>query len=82
MEIILSNDAQKQFDKLRKSDQAKVRKKLLTLSENPMLGKKLSGDLIVLFSIRSWPYRILYERNKQKIRIEIHKIAHRQGVYK
>lgn len=82
MDIILSHDAGKQYKRLPKSEQAKIHKKLTALQNNPNEGKKLSGELDGVYSLRAWPYRILYEINERKKRIEIHKIAHRQGVYK
>jgi len=82
MEVTLSRDAQKQFDRLPKSAQAKVKKKILSLKVDHLSGKKLVGDLIGIRSLRAWPYRILYEVNTSRNRIEVHKIAHRQGAYK
>ena len=80
MEVILSRDALKQYKRLPKSDQTKIHKKLFSLQNDPYAGKKLEGELVGIWSIRVWPYRILYEINQKK-RIEVHKIAHRQGVY-
>ncbi len=82
MLVILSKDAQKQYEHLPRVDQIKVRKKLLLLEEEPTAGKKLTGELGGIRSLRAWPYRIIYEINKLKKRVEILKIAHRQGVYK
>lgn len=82
MDIILSKDASKQYKRLPKSEQTKIHKKLLVLQQNPCEGKKLTGELEGVRSLRVWPYRIIYEINKEKKTVEIHKIAHRQGVYK
>lgn len=81
MQVILSNAATKQYKRLPKTAQAKVKKKLLLLTDNPHAGKKLGSDFAGLYSLRAWPYRILYEINEQEKRIEIHKIKHRQGAY-
>ena len=80
MDVILSKNATKQFDRLPKKEQSKIRKKLIALKEDPYSGKRLSGDLIGLFSFRSWPYRIIYEIKKK--RVEVSKIVHRQGAYR
>ncbi|MBI3485928.1 type II toxin-antitoxin system RelE/ParE family toxin [Candidatus Daviesbacteria bacterium] len=82
MNVALSKDAQKQFRRLPKMDQVKINRKLLALQTNSSLGKKLAGELAGIRSIRVWPYRILYEINIKQKRIEVHKIAHRQGAYK
>lgn len=82
MNVAFSKDAQRQYKHLPKPQQTKIHKKLIGLAQNPYTGKKLEGELKNLFSLRAWPYRILYEINENEQRIEIHKIAHRQGVYK
>ncbi|MBI3955169.1 type II toxin-antitoxin system RelE/ParE family toxin [Candidatus Gottesmanbacteria bacterium] len=82
MLVILSKDAKKQYDHLSRLEQKKVKKKLLSLEINPLGSKKLSGDLSVFRSLRVWPYRIIYEINKEERRVEISDIEHRQGVYK
>ncbi len=82
MKVILSKDAHKQYGHLSKPEQIKVRKKLTNLENNPKEGKKLTGELHGIRSLRSWPYRILYEIQEEKKIVIIHKIAHRQGVYK
>ncbi|MBI3619993.1 type II toxin-antitoxin system RelE/ParE family toxin [Candidatus Roizmanbacteria bacterium] len=82
MLVILSKDAQKQYEHLPKIEQVKVYKKLRFLEVYPTAGKKLAGELSGIRSIRVWPYRIIYEINGTKKRVEILKIAHRQGVYR
>lgn len=82
MLVVLSKDSLKQYQRIPKSEQAKIRKKLHALEQDPYSGKKLTGELKGIFSLRVWPYRILYEINEVEKRIEIHKIAHRQGAYK
>lgn len=82
MNVILSKDASKQYKRLPKSEQTKIHKKLIALQRDPYEGKKLTGEFVGIRSLRAWPYRILYEINEEKKNIEIHKIAHRQGVYK
>jgi mRNA-degrading endonuclease RelE of RelBE toxin-antitoxin system len=82
MELILSKKAAKQYLHLPKIEQIKIKKKLLLLQSNPLLGKKLEGELEADRSLRAWPYRIIYEVNKSAKRIEISDILHRQVAYK
>ena len=82
MKVILSKDARKQYEHLPKSQQKKILKKLKALETNASAGKKLTGELDGIYSLRAWPYRILYEIDEKSKKIEIHKIAHRQGAYK
>ena len=82
MIVVLSKNARRDYEHLPKSEQVKVKKKLLFLEQTPNVGKKLSGDLEGIRSLRAWPYRIFYEVNNEENRIEVHRIKHRQGVYK
>lgn len=82
MDIIIAKDAQRQYKRLPKSEQLKIKKKLAALSGDPSSGKKLEGKLKGRRVIRTWPYRIIYSINKDKRRVEVSDILHRQGAYK
>lgn len=82
MDVVLARDAQKQYKRLPKTEQQKIIKKITALLENASSGKKLVGKLAGRQVIRAWPYRIIYSVNKDKNRIEIGDILHRQGAYK
>lgn len=82
MEVILSDDAVKGYKRLPVIEQKKILKKLKVLETDLTAGKKLSGELAGIRSLRVWPYRILYEINEKRHRVEVHKIAHRQGAYR
>lgn len=81
MQVLLAKAAQKQYKKLPKPEQIKIRKKLEVLSQDPHAGKKLEGILEGRRSLRAWPYRIIYSINKSKKRVEVSEILHRQRVY-
>ena len=81
MEVVLSDDAKKQLKRLPKTARIKIFKKLDLLEKNPNSGKKLGGELSDFWSIRVWPYRIIYEIDIKLKRIDVHRIAHRQGAY-
>lgn len=82
MIIIITPEAEKQLRKLPKIEQKKVKKKLLILENNPHAGKKLLGTFSELWSLRAWPYRIIYYINLSQNKIYVVTIAHRQGVYR
>mgnify|MGYP001587954330 CR=1 FL=1 len=82
MEVIITPKALRQYNHLSKTDQVKIKKKLLLLAQSPNEGKKLSGDYAELRSLRAWPYRIIYYIDDMQKKIFIVTIAHRQGVYK
>lgn len=81
MEVIITPKALKQYTQIPKPDQLKIRKKLLLLNQHPYEGKKLSGDLVGLRSLRAWPYRIIYLVDEKLSKLYVATIAHRQGVY-
>ena len=80
--LVLSKTSEKEFAKLPKVEKGKVFKKLKSIQSSPLLGKPLTGELKSYYSIRAWPYRIIYEFVKSDETIVVHKIQHRQGVYK
>lgn len=82
MHLILSKDAQKHYRLFPQSEQKKIKKKLSQLTNNPLLGKKLEGELSKFRAFRSWPYRIIYTINPVDKIIEVSDILHRQGAYK
>lgn len=82
MQLALSRKALREYERISKQERVKIKKKLISLENNPLSGKKLGGKLVGYFSIKAWPYRILYEINKKKNIIEVHKISHRQDAYK
>ena len=82
MEVILTPKAQKQYNHLPKTDQLKIKKKLVILEHNSQEGKKLAGEYVGLHSLRAWPYRIIYSIDNKQKKIFVVTIAHRQGVYK
>ena len=80
--IFLSEQAKKDLDKIAKSEKEKIKRNLLQLEHDTKNGKALIGKLKGLYSLKAWPYRIIYEFNKNSNSINVHKIQHRQGVYK
>lgn len=59
----------------------KVRNALAKISENPYLGKKLKGELSGQYSLRIWPYRIIYYLAPNKD-IVVTDIGHRKDIYR
>lgn len=82
MNVVLARDAQKQYKRLPKPEQTKIKKKLTVISQDSLSGKKLEGELKGRRVIRAWPYRIIYSINETEQRVEVSDILHRQGAYK
>lgn len=82
MRIIITPKALTHCKRLPKKELLKIQQRLALLETNPYLGKKLEGRFTGTYSLRAWPYRILYIiKNKQKT-IFVVSTLHRQGVYK
>ena len=81
-QVILVKSAQKELRKLPKAKRGAVSKAFKELEKDPFLGKPLLGDLAGRFSVRVWPYRIIYRIEKNKLFVIVLNIGHRQGVYK
>lgn len=82
MKVFFTSDAQKQYNKLGKKDKDKIEKKLKLLVTSPFSGKKLSGEFEGSYTLRAWPYRIIYSIYSLRREIWIESILHRQGAYK
>lgn len=80
--IIISKEAQKNLRKLPANYAERIQVKIAVLVSDPYIGKKLEGRLSDRYSIRVWPYRIIYKIFKQKLIIEVIEIKHRQSAYK
>ena len=52
------------------------------LRENPFAGKKLEGEYEGAFSLRVWPYRIIYTVENEIVTVTVLRVGHRQGIYK
>ena len=81
MQIILSPGAVNKLKRLPKPETKKNLRKLHLFETDPLAGKPLEGKLKGIYSLRSWPYRILYRFLKDRHIIRIDVIDHRQGVY-
>ena len=80
MEIFYKPAALKQLKKITKVELKKIFNKLESLKNDPYAGKALKGELKSLYSVKPWPYRIIYEISTSKI--IVYSIIHRQRAYK
>jgi mRNA-degrading endonuclease RelE of RelBE toxin-antitoxin system len=82
MHIIITPKALTHCKCLPKKEIFKIQQRLKLLETNPYLGKKLEGKFAETYSLRAWPYRILYIIEREQKTIFVVSILHRQGVYK
>lgn len=81
MNVELTKKAKRQLGNLPKSEAKKVARKLFQLERSPFTGKKLAGKLQTRYSLKAWPYRIIYVVDKRRKIVQVEIIEHRQGVY-
>lgn len=79
--VVVERKVEKSLSKIPQKWRVRLAKAIDSLSTNPFHGKKLEGELEGLYSIRVWPYRIIYSINKKEIVIIVVAIGHRQGIY-
>lgn len=80
-QLRLKTSAKKELDKFPRQDKARILILLVKLVKNPYIGKKLEGKLKDFYSIRLWPYRIIYKIFKKELLVIVIKIGHRKKVY-
>lgn len=81
-QLRLKPSAEKSLAKLPKRDQQRVGLALLGLNRDPFVGKKLQGEYKGYYSIRVWPYRVIYVVIRSELVVIVIAIGHRQGVYR
>ncbi|MFH1712867.1 MAG: type II toxin-antitoxin system RelE/ParE family toxin [Candidatus Jacksonbacteria bacterium] len=80
-QVVLKKAAQKNLARIDQRYKPRISFVLLELSNNPYLGKKLKGELRDFYSLRVWPYRIIYQIIKNKLIVFVVQIKHRQRAY-
>lgn len=81
-EILVQHRAGKHLKKIPYPWQKRIKDVISGLESNPYAGSKLCGELNGLYKLKVWLYRIIFEVCEEEKKIKIHKIEHRQGVYK
>jgi mRNA interferase RelE/StbE len=81
-QIFVTTRAKKELKKLPPKDQQRIHACIRTLGLDPFRGKQLQGDLEGNWSVRVWPYRVVYKIQKQIVTVTVLKIGHRKDVYR
>lgn len=79
MQVFLTPQAQKDLQKIPQKNRLKIKRRTQLLIKSPFAGKKLKGKLKGYWSLKVWPYRIIYEIYKNKVWVD--HIVHRQKAY-
>ena len=79
-EIVYKRKVYKQLKKIPRAKQRRILDKIEELAGEVEVGKALQGDLKGFFSIRIWPFRVIYKFDRKKV--IIYSVAHRKEVYR
>ena len=75
--LVIKPKAKKSLDKIPKSYRSRIVAVLQEIRDNPFSGKALSGNRKGEYSVRVWPYRIIYTIKKQELIIIVVEIDRR-----
>ncbi|MCU0652892.1 MAG: type II toxin-antitoxin system RelE/ParE family toxin [Candidatus Pacebacteria bacterium] len=80
-QLRLKPSAEKELNKLPQKDYCRALAAFSVIANDPYAGKKLEGKRAGQYSMRIWPYRIIYSIYKKELLIIVISIGHRQGIY-
>jgi mRNA interferase RelE/StbE len=80
--ILFSRQASKALARLPGQIRLRLLESIETLREDPFVGKPLSGPLQGSYSVRVWPFRVLYEIRKKELTITVVSVGHRKDIYR
>jgi len=80
--VVIPFRIQKKIKRFPKKDFERVKKAISSLASSPYVGKKLRGRYAGKYSLRIWPYRIIYTIKRQRLIIEVIEVEHRSRAYK
>ncbi len=80
--IVIAKQATKDMKKLGAVMRKRVDLAIDVLRGDPFAGKRLQGELDGTWSLRVWPYRIIYTIHQKIVTVTVLHVGHRQSVYK
>lgn len=81
-QVVLAKRAKRSLSQLNKGTRVRVILAMDELARSPHYGKKLAGRYAGSWSLRVWPYRIIYQIYKRELMVLVIDVGHRQNVYK
>lgn len=80
--VLLGSSAKKAYERAPSALREKIARAISSLEENPHIGKSLRGELRGCFTLRAWPFRIIYEIHKKELIVLVLSIKHRKDAYR
>jgi len=81
-QLTFTKEFSRQFKKLDRSVQERVRKGVDVLAQDPTAGKRLTGLLSDRWSYRVGDYRILYKIHHDRLLVLVLTVGHRREIYR
>ena len=81
-QVVLARSTEKDLNRVASAHEPHIFAALLDLRKDPFLGKQLKGKFKHCYSLRVWPYRIIYRIYKKDLVVFVIRIGHRQGIYR
>ena len=79
---VYSNRARKSIKAIPAKIRSRIEQGIFGILTDPYSGKPLQGQFKGFYSLKIWPYRVVYMINKEKRILEVFDVGHRQGIYK
>lgn len=80
--VRIKPSAEKEIKKLAKKDYYRILSAIVAISSDPFSGKKLEGEYQSCYSLRIWPYRIIYQIYQKELLVIIIALATGKGYTK
>lgn len=80
--VVVVRRAQKEVLRFPSKDQRRITLAIISLEMDPFRGKQLQGEHEGKWSMRVWPYRIIYTIEKEIVTVTVLRIGHRKDVYR
>lgn len=81
-QVLLTKKAETSLDKASDLIRKKIIRALNLLESDPFVGKPLKAEFAGLWTMRAWPFRIIYEIKQRKLIVIVLIISHRKDVYR
>lgn len=80
-QLRIKPSAEKALNKLPQKDHYRALTAINIIANDPFSGKRLKGGREGQWSMRIWPYRIIYSIHKKELIVFVVAIGHRHGIY-
>lgn len=80
--VVIAKSARRELKRIDARYRRRVTIAIKWLAHDPLAGKKMLDGRGNRYSLRVWPYPVIYDIKKKGKLVTVARIGHRQGVYK